>query len=863
MRNTFGLFILGTLLFSPALFKVQVSPGIVVHPLIPVLALAWCWVLAELFEAMRKTRRGFYMAEWQSWNVPMILIALLLGGLALSLAINSIRLRSFQSLGWLFILKWLLYLAPLPLAALLAIRTGQQVVKLVSWLVPLVGLATVLYSFYRLRNGIGLQLPNYYVGSSPTYQALGMLGEIWTPDGLQVRTDTVSQGAYGVYLVLVCLFSLTMGLFRGWDGIVPVRYAIGQAVIIVPFALMGILFTGSRTSLLMLAGCLGILFSLAIVNPRRVLDQASRLSFLSGFLILILAILAANIFWRPLIPTLDRLTETIYTAHTITSDYAVSPASEDVKTRAVLRNVQTRFWLWKQVIGYLYQHPMVLLIGVGYDRKIFLENVVGLPFTPINAQYQTAHSLLLDILIKGGLFPAILLVLLCGWLFWAAVMGIIVPRVLRQDSARIGLAWMLLSFWPPFFLINLSGEEMFTDNILLHWCTLAGLLLGLCAVTLRQWLSGHIAHLTPTATIGGGPVYITTLAKYQMQRGAVVRVFSSDEEPFVTIWRSMGLEVNVFPMRRPSLSSIVRLMRSFLDRPAVIHAHGRGAAFFALWVKLLMRVPVLYTPHGQHYARERGWRYVGAWLFELWFRVVFDSIFYVSEGERTLARKHGIPLRRSRVIVSGVRVEVAQDVMNGGTKEPLLRELAIPQGRPVIGWIGSLHYGKGIDILLKSVPLVRTEIPDAVWVVIGGGDPKLVNHYRRVVTDEGLSNCVYLLGECLDAHRFIPVFDIFISTSRGEGLPLTLLEVMACGVPIVASDVVGNRDVLAGWGCLFSPDNAVAAGQAQIRLLADAEFQRHLSDEGLRMLNRRFSLDRMFTELDRAYHETLGEIITT
>ena len=132
-----------------------------------------------------------------------------------------------------------------------------------------------------------------------------------------------------------------------------------------------------------------------------------------------------------------------------------------------------------------------------------------------------------------------------------------------------------------------------------------------------------------------------------------------------------------------------------------------------------------------------------------------------------------------------------------------------------------------------------------------------------MVADEGLSTCVFLLGECLDAHRFIPAFNIFISTSRGEGLPLTLLEVMAYGVPIIASDVVGNRDVLAGWGCLFPPDDAVAASQAQVRLLGDAEFQRHLAAQGLRMLNQRFSLDRMFTELDRAYHETLGEIITT
>lgn len=154
-----------------------------------------------------------------------------------------------------------------------------------------------------------------------------------------------------------------------------------------------------------------------------------------------------------------------------------------------------------------------------------------------------------------------------------------IPRVIRQDPARIGLAWALLCFWPPFFGANLSGEEMFTDNLLLHWSLFAGLLLGLCAVALRHWLPGKIAHVTATAGLGGGPAYITLLTKHQLSRGKKVRIFCSDEKPYVEIWRRMGIDVSALPMRRPNVSSMWQLLKELLREPVPMHAHGRGAAF--------------------------------------------------------------------------------------------------------------------------------------------------------------------------------------------------------------------------------------------------------------------------------------------
>ncbi len=862
MYDRIGLMLIGGLLLSPIVFKIQLAPGLVIHPVVLLLLLSWCWISVVMVAPLRKSLCGQYVAEWQSWNIPLFLIALLVGGLAFSLTINNLRVGSFQSNGWLLMAKWSLYLAPLPLAALLAIRNGLTVVRVVSWLVPFAACVTLLYSFYRLRHGIGLELPNYYVGSSPEYQALGMLGEVWTKDGLDIRTDTVSQGAYGMYLALVLIFSLVMGLFRGWEGIVPVRYAVGQCIVIVPLAIIGILFTGSRASFLLAAGCLAILTGTVLANPRHMVKPRVQRWFVFGLAVIVCMLVAGNAFLKPFLPTLDRLSETVHTAHKMTGQYAVSPDNQQVETRAVLRNVQTRFWLWGKVAQYLQTHPMAILIGVGYDRRVFVEQVLELPYTDINVQFQTAHSLLLDILVKGGLVPFVALVLLYAWLLWEAVLGMIIPGVAGQDPARIGMAWGLLCFWPPFLGANFVGEEMFTDNLLLHWSLLAGLLLGLCAVALRQWLPGQIAHITATAGLGGGPAYITALSKHQLHQGKKVRIFCSDEKPYVEIWRHMGIDVSALPMRRPNILSVWSLLKELLRAPAPIHAHGRGAAFFAVWIKLLVRIPVIYQPHGPHYAFNHGFRYLSGWLFEAFCRWIFDAIIYVSPGEQQIARIHHLPVRRSRVVLSGLMREGSGEAGYQSTREALLREWNIPPERFVIGWIGRFDYAKGLDLLLESIPQVSARMPHVVWVVIGDGDCEDVRVWRDRVTYRGQAGKVVFLGARNDACSLIRAFDLYVSTSRWEGLPLVLLEVMEQGVPIAASDVVGNRDVLKGWGYLFPAHDVVGAADAQIRLATDGSLRGTLAATGLDVRRRCFSLSRMLNELDRAYREILGVRLT-
>ena len=150
-----GLGLLALFLFSPVMFKIQVSQGVAIHPCAPLLAAAWGWIAWMIGRTQVTRSEKMWLIERQAWNIPMILSFLVIGGLALSLAINGLRLGSFSSAGWLLLFKWALYLAPLPLAALLVMRTGRRVLQLAAWLIPAVAFLTLLYTAARFLQAAG------------------------------------------------------------------------------------------------------------------------------------------------------------------------------------------------------------------------------------------------------------------------------------------------------------------------------------------------------------------------------------------------------------------------------------------------------------------------------------------------------------------------------------------------------------------------------------------------------------------------------------------------------------------------------------------------------------------------------------
>ncbi len=489
-----GLLCLGLLLLSPLVFKVRLAGDVVLHPFSPLLAAAWGWTVWAALDATRR-RHNPVSVKWNILTPPVLLMALIIIGLGCSLAINSVKSGSWQPAAWLLLIKSTLYLAPLPFTAILVMRSGPRVLRLLSCMIPTVALLTLVYSFARFMLNPSASHLHARSESDARYFVMGTFGEVLSSEGLIFRLDTVGQGAYGMYLVLVMAFSIILGLRRGMGTTLPRWYTRGQAILVCPGAVVGILYTGSRTALMLMLGVLLMMVMLLMSRVTGALSQTHIIRFVVLSIIVSVACVSVARYAPVSVPVLQRLQETVTSRFEIKQSAlgTFSPLTNEPR-KAVVRNVESRIWVWGRTVRYLLEHPVVLLTGIGNDRKRFLEDVIGLSYDGDHVHFQTAHNLFLDILVKGGIGTLAILVACCAWFFRLAVSAVKTNAVDKEATALTGVGWMLLSFWPPFMLVNLVGEEMFTDNLQLHWTMLFGLLLGLLSISQSMSKSSRAAQ---------------------------------------------------------------------------------------------------------------------------------------------------------------------------------------------------------------------------------------------------------------------------------------------------------------------------------------------------------------------------------
>ena len=240
------------------------------------------------------------------------------------------------------------------------------------------------------------------------------------------------------------------------------------------------------------------------------------------------------------------------------------------------------------------------------------------------------------------------------------------------------------------------------------------------------------------------------------------------------------------------------------ERPDLVHSHGEKADVAARIVCRLLGIPHVVT---MHTLRPWHWRRRLGMFLER--RTAFLTRQYVAVSSavaRMLLQEVGVPPERIRVIANWAPEPVASSVLE-----------AVPQrGQPTIINVARLDAAKGQDILLRGFEAVRRHHPNAVLWVVGSGPEKEI---LRRIAGPG----VEFLGDRWDVPRLLGMADLFVLSSWWEGMPLSILEAMLKGVPVVASDVGGVPEIVEHGvtGMLFPPGDALACAATMLACLAD------------------------------------------
>jgi glycosyltransferase involved in cell wall biosynthesis len=300
-----------------------------------------------------------------------------------------------------------------------------------------------------------------------------------------------------------------------------------------------------------------------------------------------------------------------------------------------------------------------------------------------------------------------------------------------------------------------------------------------------------------------------------------------------------------------ALLSLVRLI--FKEKPDIVHTHSSKAGILGRLAAKIAGVPyIVHTPHGHVFYGHFG---ILASKIFLWVERIFskftDRMVALTDGERNDYIKLSVcPPQRVFKIHSGVDLE--QFMQPNGNRVEKKRSLGLDQNGTVIGFVGWLLPIKGPAYLLKAMAHIWPEHPAASLVMVGKGE--LDVDLRAQALKMNANGKVKFLGWREDVHEIIPIFDLLVLPSLNEGMGRVLVEAMAAGKPVVASEVGGIPDLVkhGETGYLVRPADERALANGIKKLLNDPERARQMGQRGKEYC-RQFSLEAMIAKLDDLY----------
>jgi len=367
----------------------------------------------------------------------------------------------------------------------------------------------------------------------------------------------------------------------------------------------------------------------------------------------------------------------------------------------------------------------------------------------------------------------------------------------------------------------------------------------------------HVAYLSAGLADRG---YRTTLVAGDVARGEESMAFVAEERG-VEIVRLPGLSREIAPFR--DLVAIWRLVRELRrTRPHVLHTHtakagavGRVAALLAGRARPAL---VVHTYHGHvlhgYFGRA------GTLVFRLVERALAprtDVLVAVSPQVRDDLVAIGIaPADRFVVVRLGIDLEPRVDGAVDAAE--LRRRLGIGPERFVVGWFGRMTAVKRTPDLLAALAALRGRGVDAALLLVGDGTDR--EQLEWLAHERGLARHVYFLGYQQEVAPWYAVADVVALTSVNEGTPVTIIEALAAGRPVVATDVGGVSDVVRDGedGFLVPSGDTSSLAERLARIAADPALGERLAASGRARVRERYSVARLIDDIDRLYRERLA-----
>jgi glycosyltransferase involved in cell wall biosynthesis len=339
--------------------------------------------------------------------------------------------------------------------------------------------------------------------------------------------------------------------------------------------------------------------------------------------------------------------------------------------------------------------------------------------------------------------------------------------------------------------------------------------------------------------------YDLTIAYLQSIAGSAIQQQLQDEGVTLVPLHARNLR---------DLAAFRRLLRLIREaRIDVVHAHLTYSAIWSALASRLTGVPSLATLHvappqggDRSSVRDRLMRFaVSRWTTLA--VMVSDAL------KRDYTRAGGLAVKKMRTVHNGIELaRFARD--KAECRARIEREFAVPAGVALVATVSVLREGKGIEVLLQAA----RDVPAAHFLIIGDGAKRA--EWAALADSLGLAERIHWAGHRSDVYNLLAGCDLLVHPSLADALPTVLMEAMAAGLPVVATDVGGIPEIVeeGRTGTLVPPGDAAALSAAINGLLGDgsrlALFAQHAPQSAAK-----FSTEAWIARLETVYQEALGE----
>lgn len=368
-----------------------------------------------------------------------------------------------------------------------------------------------------------------------------------------------------------------------------------------------------------------------------------------------------------------------------------------------------------------------------------------------------------------------------------------------------------------------------------------------------------VLHVVLSLDVGGLERVVLDLAREMAACGHTSSILCVDH-PGLLAPTAIEVGAKLYCARKGAglrLSAVSRV-RSILRevRPDVVHTHQISALLYLTPITRELSRVLVHTEHSHQLRRYKGLRQKVRYLSMLAIAGGrADRVFGVSDDvTKSVRRSRLISPNKLFTVANGIDLTRFQGFTRGSA---LRRSLGIPDDSIVIGTVGRIDEVKRQDILLSAFSRISKEFPKTHLLVVGDGP--LASELREQAENLKVSERVRFTGFQSDPEAYVSLLDVFVLTSRIEGMPLSVLEAQASGIPVIASKVGGLEEMSNnGESILLYGFGDMDALHERLRMvISDSNFRQRLGESGRQHVLAAYSSRRMALDYERHYAELL------